>query len=153
MKKLALSIFGIVFILFATNIFSQTQAENEDAAKHAAALKKPFCGVCCDDETIRLDCVCKIGTMKSEKALLTLMRVLREDPCEGVRIAAAHSLIKIGDPRGVYLVSRLAKFSDSERLSRLCTRFYKAYQYQEYLAKQGIEEQEENGYALTSLEE
>ena len=140
-------------MLFVTNIFSQTLAETEDAAKHAAALKKPFCGVCCEDETIRLDCVCKIGNMKSEKALLTLMRVLREDPCEEVRIAAAHSLVRIGDPRGVYLVSRLAKFSDSERLSRLCTKFYKAYQYQEYLVKQGIEEQDENGLALTSLEE
>ena len=153
MKKSIISLFGIIFLFLAANIIAQTQSEIDDAAKHAAALKKPLQGVCCADESIRLDCVCKLGELKSEKALFALMKVLREDPCEAVRVAAAQSLVKMGDPRGVFLVARHAKFSDSEKVSRFCDKFYQAYQYQEYLAKQGIEPTEETGYALTSLDE
>jgi hypothetical protein len=153
MKKSIISFFGIIFLLLATNIFSQSQTEIDDAAKHEAAMKKPFAGVCCTDETIRLDCVCKLGELKSDKALFTLMKILREDPCEAVRIAAAQSLVKMGDPRGVFLVARHAKFSDSEKVSRFCEKFFQAYQYQEYLAKHGVEETDGNGYALTSVDE
>jgi hypothetical protein len=153
MKKSIITLFGIVLFLLVTNIFAQSQSEVDDAAKHAAAMKKPLVGVCCSDEGIRLDCVCKLGEMKTEKALFALMKALREDPCEAVRIAAAQSLIKMGDPRGAFLVARHAKFSDSEKVSKFCDKFYQAYQYQEYLAKNGIEPNEETGVALTSIDE
>jgi hypothetical protein len=152
MKKSIIPLFGIIFLL-VTNIFAQTQSEIDDAARHAAAMKKPLAGVCCSDEGIRLDCVCKLAEMKSEKALFALMKALREDPSEAVRVAAAQSLIKMGDPRGVFLVARHAKFSDSEKVSRFCDKFYQAYQYQEYLAKQDLKQTEETGYALTSVDE
>ena len=123
------------FLLFTSNVRPQTSNLTEDEIKAQIVKIIPLKGLKCTDEKLRLDCAFALGKMKSDKAVIPLMKLLREDPCEAVRIVAAQSLIEIGDPRGVYLVGRSAIFSDSERVRNFCNKFYSYHIYKESLAK------------------
>ncbi len=65
-----------------------------------------------------------LGEMKSELAVIPLMRELKNCTDEECRIAAALALVKIGDARGVYAVKRAATFDESKRVRDLCWKFY-----------------------------
>ncbi len=128
---------SIVFavLLFTTAANCQNSNLSDDEKKHQVVCKNPLKGLQCPDEDIRLDCAFALGKIKSEKAIIPLMKLLREDPSDAVRIVAAQSLIEIGDPRGVFLVGRSAKFNNSERVRNLCDKFYSYYMISESLAK------------------
>ena len=60
-------------------------------------------------------------------SLLIPLDILHNNQSEELRILAALSLYKIGDSRGIYAIKQAIKFDESERVSRLCETFYKAY--------------------------
>ena len=68
--------------------------------------------------------------MKSEKALIPLMNLLRSGKTDGARAMAALSLIKIGNQRGIYKVMQEAKFNDSKNIRKLCKHLYKSYVFE-----------------------
>lgn len=68
-----------------------------------------------------------LGEIKSGKAVIPLMRVLKDGADETARIAAALSLYKIGDARGIFAVKQAAKFDESLRVRNLCSKFYNEY--------------------------
>lgn len=121
--------------LSATTIFSQVYKPAEIDTDHQIVYKNPLKGLCSDKEDIRLDCAFVLGELKYKKATIPLMKLLREDPCEAVRIVAAQSLIKIGDPVGVYLVGRSIDFNDSEKVRKYAEKFYNSYVYQQLVNK------------------
>jgi hypothetical protein len=90
-------------------------------------------GLASDNEGLRVSCAFNLGEMKSQKAVVPLMQLAREGKTFEERVIAALSLVKIGNPQGVYLVSRLAKFSECEKTRRMCEKFYNGYLYQKYL--------------------
>lgn len=141
MKKriLILSAFFSLF-LFTTTIFPQVLNPGEIDANHQIVYKNPLKGLCCDNEDVRLDCAFVLGELKYKKATIPLMRMLREDPSEAVRIVAALSLIKIGDPQGVFLVSRTSKFNDSEKVRKYAEKFYNSHLYQQLVEKKDLSE-------------
>jgi HEAT repeat protein len=57
---------------------------------------------------------------KSEKAVIPLMKILREDESIEARIMAALSLYKIGDSRGLFAIKRAVKFDDNEQVQKMC---------------------------------
>ena len=73
-----------------------------------------------------------LGEMKSEKALIPLMNLLRSGKTDGARAMAALSLIKIGNQRGIYMVMQGAKFNDSEKIRKLCKHLYKSYLFENF---------------------
>jgi hypothetical protein len=125
----------ITVLLITTSTFSQSNNLSDDELKHQVVYKNPLKGLRCTDEDIRLDCAFALGKIKSGKAVIPLMKLLREDPSEAVRIVAAQSLIEIGDPRGVFLVGRTAKFNNSEHVRNLCDKFYSYHLFSESMAK------------------
>ena len=58
---------------------------------------------------------------------MPLIKMLHSEKEESARIQAALSLIKIGDPKGVFMVKQAAKFDESRRVRNLCSKFYNAY--------------------------
>jgi hypothetical protein len=128
---------SIVFaiLLFTTIILPQSPKLSDDELKHQIVYKNPLKGLHSSDEDIRLDCAFSLGKIKSEKAVLPLMKLLRDDPSDAVRIVAAQSLIEIGDPRGIFLVGRSAKFNSSEHVRTLCEKFYSYHEFSQSLAK------------------
>jgi hypothetical protein len=54
--------------------------------------------------------------------------MLHLDKEPAARIQAALSLIKIGNPKGAFMVKQAAKFDESKWVRNLCSKFYNAYE-------------------------
>ncbi len=90
-------------------------------------------GLKSDNEGLKVNCAYMLAEINpSEKAIIELMRTLRNDSSENVRIMAALTLLKIKDPRGLYLIKKECKFNDNERTRKMCKHFYAAYISQKY---------------------
>ena len=74
-------------------------------------------------ETLQANAAFYLGELKSQKAVIPLMKLLHSGATEETRILAALSLTKIGDPRGLYAVQQNIKFDDSPRVRRMCAIF------------------------------
>jgi hypothetical protein len=146
--RVLLTSFVLVILVSSQQVFAQGSNSMDEELRNKIIQKNPLKGLCCEDPSMRLDCAFALGEQKCEKAVIPLMKMLREDSDEAVRIVAALSLIKIGDPIGVYLVKRTAKFNDFSKVRELCEKFYTSYAYHEYLADKADREAEE---ILTSL--
>ena len=68
-----------------------------------------------------------IGELKITEAVIPLMKVMREDNNEDARIAAALSLYKLGTPFAMNAIRQAIRFDNSERVKKLCLRFYTDY--------------------------
>lgn len=90
-------------------------------------------GINSDNEGLRMSSAYYLGELKSDKAVIPLMRMLRQEDGEAARIVAALSLIKIEDAQGLYMVKRTADFNALERVRKLSGKFYNAYILHKYL--------------------
>ena len=68
-----------------------------------------------------------LGELKSDKAVIPLMTMLRSEDRASSRVVAALALCRIGDARGVYAVKQAAKFDDNEFVQQKCAWFYDQY--------------------------
>ncbi|MBA4406504.1 hypothetical protein C0389_04445 [bacterium] len=130
------SFFAVVILstlLFTGNTFAEVDKNAPKANTFEAIELNRLIGLASDNEGLRVSCAFNLGEMKSTKAVIPLIQLLRNGKTCEERIIAALSLVKIGDPQGVYMVSRLAKFHDCDRTRRMCEKFYNGYLYQKYL--------------------
>ena len=58
------------------------------------------------NENIKASSAYFLGEMKSKEAIVPLMDMFRNEDNDGSKLIAAWSLLKIGDPRGVFLIKR-----------------------------------------------
>ena len=68
-----------------------------------------------------------LGELKSDKAIIPLMSLVRTGNSEEAKIIAAVSLYKIESARGMYLVKQLSKHEENEMVKRNFTRIYNTY--------------------------
>jgi HEAT repeat protein len=68
-----------------------------------------------------------LGELKSEEAVIPLMKILKSSDEEELRIVAALALLKIGDERGIYAIKKAIRFDESKRVSDICAKFYYDY--------------------------
>jgi len=68
-----------------------------------------------------------LGELKSTKAVIPLMKMLRDGEQESTRCIAALALCRIGDARGLYAVKQAAHFDESKCVSQRCAWFYNSY--------------------------
>jgi len=68
-----------------------------------------------------------LGELKSDKAIIPLMSLVRTGNSEEAKIIAAVSLYKIESARGMYLVKQLSKHEGNEMVKRNFTRIYNTY--------------------------
>ncbi|HPN37884.1 MAG TPA: HEAT repeat domain-containing protein [Melioribacteraceae bacterium] len=95
---------------------------------------------------LRVSCAYMLGEIDpSEKSIIELMRILREDNDENVRIMAALTLIKLEDARGLNLIKYECKYNDNDRTRKMCKHFYCAYLNKKYSI---IEQTRDTLYAL-----
>ena len=91
---------------------------------------------------LKSSCVYMLGKLKVSNAVILLMRILRENENDELRIAAALALYKIGTPMAIHAVKQSIRFDDSERVSKHCASFY--YEYR----KNKFSDEEKNDYAV-----
>ncbi len=83
-------------------------------------------GLVSGNEGVQTSSAYYLGEMKSQKAVLPLMKLLHTATSEEARIIAALSLAKIGDSRGLFAVRQNGKFDDSPLVRRMCENFDRA---------------------------
>jgi HEAT repeat protein len=75
-----------------------------------------------------------LGDIKSDKAVIPLMKILKSSDDENLRIVAALSLYKIQNPMGMFAVRQAIRFDESTRVRNLCLKFYLDSEKQESAA-------------------
>ena len=126
MKRIRLLFSVSLTILLFTQTFSQEIADKDIPPKENC-IKTLIQGINSDNPGLKAGCIYMIGELCCDKGVVTLLDILHSNPSEELRILAALSLYKINDSRGIYAIKRAIKFDESERVSRLCKTFYKAY--------------------------
>jgi hypothetical protein len=131
-------LFCVLFIsslLFTTYSLAAVNKTNNTPNTYETIEQNRLIGLASDNAGLRVSCAFNLGEMKSVKAVIPLIQLLREGNTDEERIIAALSLIKIGDAQGVYMVKRLAVFHPDDRTRRMCQKFYNGYLYQKYIEK------------------
>jgi HEAT repeat protein len=95
--------------------------------QYARAEQNLLIGIASDNQGLKESSAYLLGELKSSKAVVPLMNMLRSDDQESARIVAALALCRIGDARGVYAVKRATQFDVSERVAQRCAWFYNEY--------------------------
>lgn len=120
MKKLIFSIL-LVVISFSSVFASNT---NFTKAKKDLIEQNLLNGINSENFGLKTSSAYFLGENKSSKAVIPLLKMLHNDESEEARILAALSLIKIGNPVGVYAVKMAAKFDGNEKVRKMCAKFY-----------------------------
>lgn len=116
-----------LMIMASTFVVAADQAKNLTAEQYARAEENLLVGLKSDNQGLREGSAYMLGELRSSKAVLPLMAILRSNEPETSRIVAALALTRIGDARGVYAVKRAASFDESERVQQKCAFFVNAY--------------------------
>ncbi len=95
--------------------------------RYEQAVENLLIGLASDNDGLRRSSAFLLGELKSDEAVIPLMRALKSGTDEKTQITAALSLCKIGDARGVFAVRQEARFSDNAKVRNTCSWFYDRY--------------------------
>ena len=84
-------------------------------------------GLASDNKGVRESSAFMLGEEKVTRAVVPLMKMLRDSEDESSRIVAALSLCRMGEPRGTYAVRLAARSDSNDRVRTLCAWFYNQY--------------------------
>ena len=115
-----------LLLLLPFQILPQEIAEQNLMAKESC-INTLLEGLNTENRGLQAGCAYMLGELCCDRSVITLLDILHSNPSEELRILAALSLYKIGDSRGIYAIKQAIKFDESERVSRLCEKFYSAY--------------------------
>ncbi|MGD8777776.1 MAG: HEAT repeat domain-containing protein [Ignavibacteria bacterium] len=127
MKKLNVVLVVLFAIILATASQAKSSSNENSKENHLDVtdiVKNLEMGTKSDNFGLKVSSTYELGNYNTSRSIINLMRVLHDDKDVEARIAAALSLIKIGDARGVYAVKRAATFDESQRVRKLCSKFY-----------------------------
>lgn len=128
-------IFEVVLVtafLFASTTFAEGSKNKTEANTYGTIELNRIIGLASDNDGLKISCAFNLGEMKSQKAVLPLIAMLRDGKTDEERIIAALSLMKIGGEQAVYMVGRAAKFNDNSRVRYICEKFYNGYLIEKY---------------------
>ncbi|MCO6472531.1 MAG: HEAT repeat domain-containing protein [Melioribacteraceae bacterium] len=130
MKNLQFLLVTLLFLSFIWLQAKEPVKKNLEADYHKIELNL-LEGVNSDNTGLKISSAYFLGELKSEKAVIPLMKMLRSEKCEGARVMAALSLVKIGSERSLFMLKRESEFNDFERVRQMCGQFYKAQKFNE----------------------
>ena len=107
-KAITLSLLLILSFAFSSN----AQDINYKELKNYAVVEVNYMkGLASPVDGVRLTSAYYLGEMESQNAIDALIYMLYNDQCQGGRIVAAFSLLKIGDERGTKEVRKMKQFN------------------------------------------
>ncbi len=124
----------VAIVVTLTFAFTSYAAEPTSAAKKStnAFEQNLLVGLGSDNEGLQTSAAYYLGEIKSNKAVLPLMKILHSSQSEDARIMAALSLYKIGDERGLFAVKENGRFDESEKVRRMCENFTRTHQIEKH---------------------
>lgn len=126
MKRNILLFAVSLILLLSFQIVPQEIADQKSQPKEAC-INSLLDGINTNNRGLQAGCAYMLGELSCDRGVVTLLDILHNNKSEELRILAALSLYKIGDSRGIYAIKQAIRFDESERVSRLCETFYKAY--------------------------
>ena len=132
MKRLFVLLVSAIFVLITSTISADEPVKAKSSLTYEQIEDNLLAGLKEDNLGLNVSCAYMLGEMKSDRAVIPLMKMLRCEKDERAQLMAALSLMKIGDERGIFLIKRLAQFSDCERVKCMCARFTNVYLYEKY---------------------
>jgi hypothetical protein len=130
MKRINILFAVSLSLILSFQILPQEIADQNIPVKEAC-IKTLLEGLNSDNLGLQAGCTYMLGELCCNRSVITLLDVLHNNPSEELRILAALSLYKIGDSRGMYAIKQTIKFDESDRVRRLCEKFYRAYMQKE----------------------
>lgn len=130
MKRITFLFTVSLTVLLFSQTFSQEIVDKDFQLKEDC-INTLLQGMNSDNPGLKAGCIYMIGELGCDKGIVPLLHVLHKSPSEEMRILAALSLYKIRDSRGIFAVKQAIKFDESDRVSRMCETFYKAYLHDE----------------------
>lgn len=128
----------ISLIVMFTVVTLPAFAQSDNKSNQECVYQNLIAGINSDNLGLKTSAAYFLGEYKCEKALYPLMKMLKSDTREKVRIAAALALIKIGNAKGIFAIKRAIKFDESSRVRKLCSNFYNAYLEKEIVLEQYV---------------
>jgi hypothetical protein len=128
MKKLLVTF--CVIIIAVTMTVSATAGDKTlfgSKEKYDRAEASLLMGLQSDNEGLRESAAYMLGELKSEKAVIPLMSMLKCDGSQTSRVVAALALCRIGDARGSYAVKQAVQFDENRLVQHRCAWFYNEY--------------------------
>lgn len=113
---------GVILLLFSSSSFSLSANKNAEMEK--GTVESLLEGISSDNRGLKTSSAFLLGEFELNEGVIPLMRILKSDPDEDARIMAALSLIKIKDGRGLFAVKQAERFDESERVRKLCRKFF-----------------------------
>jgi HEAT repeat protein len=126
----------VLMIIFSVSIFAGNKNLEE---KYKTIEDNLLVGLQTDNLGLKVSAAYFLGEMKSERAVIPLMKILKGNTTDEEKLIAALSLCKIKSERGMFAVKQRIKFDDSERVKRLCDIFYKNYLFENIEGKVIVE--------------
>lgn len=126
MKRINILFAVSLSLLLSFQILPQEIADQNISAKEAC-VKTLLEGLNSDNRGLQAGCTYMLGELCCNRSVIALLDVLHNNPSEELRILAALSLYKIGDSRGIYAIKQSIKFDESDRVKRICQKFYGVY--------------------------
>ncbi len=119
----------IVVMVLAVNSFSFgiNSPYKKSSVNREVIIKNLMVGVKSDNYGLRTSSALLLGEFKAEEAVIELLRMLHKEDTDDARIVAALSLLRISDSRGIYAIKQAIRFDKSERVKRMCEKFYMHY--------------------------
>lgn len=130
MKRINILFAVSLSLLLSFQILPQEIADQNISAKEAC-VKTLLEGLNSDNRGLQAGCTYMLGELCCNRSVIALLDVLHNNPSEELRILAALSLYKIGDSRGIYAIKQSIKFDESDRVKRICQKFYGVYMQKE----------------------
>ena len=126
MKRTVLLFAVSLFLILPFQIIPQETA-NLNSSQMEACYETLQQGLRSDNDGLMAGCAYMVGEVRCERSVISLLKILHNNPSEELRIIAALSLYKIGDARGIYAIRQAIKYDDSKRVQRMCKIFYTTY--------------------------
>lgn len=127
MKNFLLCFVLISVMVFGSVSYSYNTPLKKSSVNREVIIKNLLRGIKSDNFGLRTSSALMLGDFKADEAIIELLSMLHKEESEDARILAALSLLKINDSRGIYAIKQAIKFDKSDRVRRMCEKFYYHY--------------------------
>jgi len=133
MKKLFLFIvFFFSAIVMLTTTFAQAPPVPVSAEKLVVIENNYLVGLESDNHGLKVSSAFFLGEIGSDRAVIPLLKMFRDEEDPGAKFVAALSLLKIGDKRGIYRVKWEADHCDCESATCIYEYIYKDFSLRKF---------------------
>lgn len=124
MRAVKFTILAFLFIISIIS-FSKSNKAATPINRYEPMETNYIAGLNSGDPGLQVSSAYFLGEMKSREAVLPLLKIFREEKNDNVRLAAAWSLIKIGNSLGTYLVKRECYRGEYEQIRFMLHQLYR----------------------------